>query len=129
MSRLKTTVAGYEIVRELVATDWFALYKATRVSDNAPVLLKTLRSSIAGEARLLEHEFEILSDLSIEGIPRAHELIQRENACWLVLDDRAGVALTEALPSFLSDLELTLRITSQLASLLSELHRLGIAHR
>ena len=118
MSRLKTTVAGYEIVRELVATDWFALYKATRVSDNAPVLLKTLGSSAAGEAQLLEREFEILSELSIEGIPRAHELIRQEHACWLVLDDRAGVALNEVRSACLADLQLTLRITSQLASLL-----------
>src|SRR5512144_1146973 len=94
-------IPNYEIVQELRGNDWYALYKARRVEDQTPVLLKTPRRNplIAAEVELLEREFETLRGLFIEGVPRVFELSSHDANCFLVLEDRGGVPLQSLLPS------------------------------
>lgn len=132
MSRLKPTVVvpGYEIVQEIVDGFWYALHRGHRISDRTAVLLKLARNKArdASDAQLLEREFEALNSVSIPGVPRAYELVRQEGVCCLVLEDRGGLPLHSLPGSSKRDLDSFFNVASQLALILSELHRQGIIH-
>lgn len=125
------TIANYEITRELEGTKWYSLYRARRVEDQTPVLLKTPRGNsqaAAGDA-LLETEFETLREILIEGVPRAYELLRHDGQAWLVMEDRGGLSLQAQLAAHRCDLDLFFKVSIQLAAILSKLHRRDIIHR
>ncbi|HSB10148.1 MAG TPA: sigma 54-interacting transcriptional regulator [Blastocatellia bacterium] len=132
MSRLKPTliVPGYEIIQELTRTNWYALHKARRTADETPVLLKTACGETQGgpDIQLLEREFETLVALSLDGVPRAYELVRQDHICCLVIEDRGGLPL-HALPGPNHDLGFFFKVSGQLSLIISELHRRGIIHR
>ncbi|MFY9607735.1 MAG: sigma 54-interacting transcriptional regulator [Blastocatellia bacterium] len=124
-------IPNYEIIQELDGNDWYALRKGRRVEDQTPVLLKTARRNPQGGAavELLEHEFETLRELFIEGVPRVYELLRQEGQCCLVLEDRGGVPLQAQFATHHADLDFFFKVAIQLAAILSKLHRQDIIHR
>ena len=97
-------VPDYEVCQELSHSERFVLYRGRCQADGRPVLLKTPRSDPTSpfEARLLEHEYEILQGLSLPGVVRVHELLRHDRGYCLVLEDRGGTPLQALLPWRLS---------------------------
>ncbi|HLF82807.1 MAG TPA: protein kinase, partial [Blastocatellia bacterium] len=124
-------IPNYEIIQELDGNDWYALRKGRRLEDQSPVLLKTARRNPQGAAdvELLEHEFETLRELFIEGVPRVYELLSHDDQCCLVLEDRGGVPLQAQFATHRADLDFFFKVAIQLAAILSKLHRQDIIHR
>ena len=121
----------YEVIRELPLNDWQTLYRARRLADQQPVLLKTRRDVTAGlgHGDLLAHEFRLLRELSIEGLPRAIELLRSENGGCLVLADDGGLPLAELTATERPAPEVFFKVAIRLASILAELHRHNVIHR
>jgi predicted ATPase/transcriptional regulator with GAF, ATPase, and Fis domain len=125
------SIPGYEVVQELGRNDWQTLYRGRRHADQQPVLLKLPQRHFSGVigTRLLEHEFELLRQLSLAGVPRALELIRDDGLCCLVLEDRGGVPL-RALPGGRPlSLDRFFRLALRLSTLIVELHRQNIIHQ
>ena len=124
-------IPNYEIIRELAGNDWYALLKGRRVPDQTPVLLKTVRRNPQSGAGvdLLECEFETLRKLFIEGVPRVYELLRQDDQCYLVLEDRGGLPLQAQFATHRTDIDFFFKVSIQLASILSKLHRQDIIHR
>lgn len=124
-------IPNYEISQELTGNDWCAILRGRRMDDLAPVLLKTPRRNpqSAADVELLEREFETLSELSIEGVPRVRELLRHNLPCCLVLEDRGGMPLRALLTPRSGNLDFFFKIAVQLTGILSELHRHKIVHR
>jgi len=94
------------------------------------VLLKGPRRQPAQPSQVDDQyrELELLSKLSIPGVPRADGLARHDGVAWLVLEDRGGVPLTSLLAAGPMDLALSLHLALQLASILGELHRREVVH-
>ncbi len=125
------TLPGYEVFEEISRNDWQITYRGRRIKDSLPVLLKRPRRPAASAlcAQLLEHEFEILSKLSIPGIARGLELLYADASCCLILEDTGGSPPLSVLNSRSLDLGLFFRFATQMSVALAELHRRDIIHR
>ncbi len=115
-------VPGYEVAQEIARNDWQSLFRGNRSADGQPVLLKI--SNRGAGAEMLEHEFELLRELTIAGVPRVLELLPLDdgNRC-LALEDRGGVMLRSVPGLCLPSLDTFFALAIQLATTLAELHR------
>lgn len=122
---------NYEVTQSLSQNEWQILYRGRRVTDQKPVLLKTIRrgSQAIGCEDLLEREFNLLRELSLDGIPRALELLHSESGSCLVIEDGGGAPLSELLISRHVELDSFFNLAIRLSTILAELHRQNITHR
>jgi predicted ATPase len=127
-------IPNHEFIQELWQNDWQTLARGRRITDQRPVLLKLIRRGVQlfASGELLEHEFHLLQQLSIAGIPRALELLPADNAngnrC-LVLEDVGGTPLSELLCGRPLELDSFFGLAIHLVTILAELHRRDITHR
>ncbi|MCG3163379.1 MAG: Anaerobic nitric oxide reductase transcription regulator NorR [Acidobacteria bacterium] len=129
-------IPGYEVIQEIGRNDWQALFRGRRNTDRIPVLLKIphlhlSRATSAGaiEKKLIEHEFEILRELALAGIPRVCDLIRNDGFCCLALEDCGGSPLRASLGAQSVNLDSFFKLALKLAALLAELHRREITHQ
>jgi predicted ATPase/transcriptional regulator with GAF, ATPase, and Fis domain/tRNA A-37 threonylcarbamoyl transferase component Bud32 len=122
---------GYEVVQEIGRNDWRTLYRGRRRADQRPVLLETPHRHFSGasERKLLEHEFELLRELTLTGLPRVCELIRDDDCCSLALEDRGGLPLRALLMRGPLSLDRFFRFALGLTAILAELHRREIIHQ
>ena len=122
---------NYEVTQDLSQNEWQTLYRGYRVTDQKPVLLKTLRhgNQAIGCGELLEREFNLLCELSLEGIPRALELLHSGDGGCLVIEDGGGAPLSERLITRPMELGSFFNLAIRLSTILAELHRQNITHR
>jgi hypothetical protein len=80
---------GYEVCQELSRSECFYLYRGRRRRDGSPVLLKAPRygSTWPMAARLLKHEYELLSGLSLPGFDQSTLAFVSERSPEAVADD------------------------------------------
>ena len=109
--------------------NWY-LVRAVRNKDKLPVLIRISRgqSSEPQQAELLESELFKLSDLSLPGILKVHDLIVDLDYVALVQEDPGGNLLNDLLASGSLDLSDFLNIAIQLTSNIAQFHKLGIVH-
>jgi predicted ATPase/GAF domain-containing protein len=121
---------AYEILGELLRTEWHVWHRAQRRADGEPVLLKRpLPDSVptvAGE--LLGHEYELSRELTVPGIPRVYELDRHGGTVCLVVADEGGTPLETLLRSGPLDLPEFFRLGIELCTVLSEVHRHDLVH-
>jgi predicted ATPase len=121
-------IPGYELIQELSQTGWQKLYRGWRQKDQKKLLFKLPRRDPpdATDFELLEQEYSILGEISIAGIPRAHDLLRYDNRCSLMLEDRGG----EPLPTSQKvGIDNFFKISIQLSGIIAELHKLDIIHK
>src|SRR5262249_25451295 len=85
-----------------------------------------------GQNDLLEHEFKLLRELSVTGIPRALEFLHSDGAdkrVWSVMEDGGGSPLTHWLTSDQLGLDLFFKFAIHLSKILADLHRQNIIVR
>ncbi len=121
----------YEDLQVLYQNEWSIVSRGRRREDGRAVLLKELRgdSPPPAYAKLLEHEYEILRNLSLPGIPCAYSLEHHDRDWCLILEDRGGVPLQTMVGSRRMELGVFLKIAAQLASILAALHRRDVIHQ
>src|SRR5438876_8753586 len=118
-------IPGYDVVQEIARHGPYVVYRGRRQSDQQPILLKTpVRAPLrVADSVGLRSEFELLSHLSMSGIPRAYDLISAADTTCLVLEDSGLVPLRGLLGAGRPDLRSFFRTAMQLAAILGELHR------
>ena len=124
-------IDGYRILSDLQSGDSSTLvYRAARLRDEAPVLLKILRNAYATplERAGFQWEYELLRGLDIAGVVRAYDLTSYEGCPVIVLEDVGGHSLAELLDTRPLAVVEALECAIQLAGTLDRLHRAGILH-
>ena len=123
-------VQGYQILHELSDCESYKLYRARRIADHRPVILKLPRQEPPGHLdwKLFEGEYSLLRSLSIAGIARAYDLLRGDNGCCLVLQDPGGKAVRSLLAFGPLGQAQFLVVATHLAMILTELHRREIIH-
>ena len=123
--------SGYEVLQVLSQNEWSVVSRGTRREDGRPVLLKEVRGDPPPPAyvKLLEHEHEILRNLSLHGIPCDYGLERHDRGWRLILEDQGGHPLQAGVGAQRLELGAFLKIAGQLASILAELHRRDVIHQ
>jgi predicted ATPase/transcriptional regulator with GAF, ATPase, and Fis domain len=123
-------IPGYDVVEEVTRRGPYAVYRGRRQSDQQLVLLKApVRTPLREPDREeLRREFELLSGLSVAGIPRTYDLIRTTHTTCLVLEDCGLVPLCAILDAGRIDLTSFFTIAIQLCTILGALHHRKIIH-
>ncbi len=121
---------GYDLKERLHYGNHSVLYRAERLADRKPVILKTLQRSYptAEEIARLTLEYDLLRSLDVPHTVRVYALEHERGKPVIVFEDGAGLALSQAFPSRLP-LDDFLRLAIELATALSEIHTRQIIHK
>src|SRR4051794_6357497 len=119
---------GYTVTEEVYRSRRRVVYRATRVSDGARVVLKTLVEG-PGDTGALRREFELIRSLDLEGVPRAIELVMVGDREILLLEDAGRSTLKALIPANGLDLGAFLPFGIQLAEIVRGLHHRKLIHK
>lgn len=122
---------GYAVEAELYRGRKRAVYRARRLADGTPVIVKALIEEFpsAADTANLRREYAILRSLEVPGIARAVALENQDGRPALVLEYAGETTLKELIVRRQVDLGFSLSIAQQLASVLASLHHAGIVHK
>src|SRR5215467_3373448 len=92
-------VSGYSIKEQLYEGEHYTVYRAERLADHKPVILKTCRFDQPPLADLaaLQHEYKLLKTIASPGVIQAYDLIKHPHRLTLVLEDIEGISLHQYL--------------------------------
>jgi PAS domain S-box-containing protein len=119
---------GYTVTEVVYRGRRRVVYRATRDSDGARVVLKTLVDG-AGASGSLRREFDLIRSLDLEGVARAIELVTAGDREILLLEDAGSVRLRTLIPAGGLDLGSFLRLGIQLAEIVRGLHQRKLIHK
>jgi serine/threonine protein kinase len=124
-------IANYQTLERLCATAGSDLYRACRLTDGMPVLLKLPpKHDEAAQSARLKSEYRLQQMLNVAGIAKPLALIDERDGLALVLENFAGESLEALLDSRPHlDLGVCLRIGRQLADTLAGLACAQVIHR
>ena len=122
---------AYTLREELHRSTRRIVYRAVRDGDQCPLIIKSLQPGWASDQEVdaLTREYKILSSLSIDGVPRAYDLVSHGDNIHLVLEDRGGSTLSEYMRSSKHDVKTGLHIALDLVKVLDGVHRQQVVHR
>ncbi|KPA13507.1 multi-sensor signal transduction multi-kinase [Candidatus Magnetomorum sp. HK-1] len=125
------SISGYQILSQLTETSSSLIYRAIRMNDDLPVVIKTPKGDLADAKTLaqLHHAFAVAGDIDIPGIIKHYALEKSQNRIALVMEDFSQTTLRQIIKSGQLDFQKCLAIGIQLANILDELHRLKIIHK
>ncbi|MBW3586318.1 MAG: serine/threonine protein kinase, partial [Cyanobacteria bacterium 0813] len=124
-------IPNYQVTALIYQSQSTQVYRAYKVSDRTPVILKTLKSvyPTITEIAKLKHEYEVIKNLSIEGIVQPYGLETYRNYPLLVLEDFDGQSLTDFMSDRPLNLSQCLTVGIQLTTILHQLHQQHIIHK
>jgi predicted ATPase/signal transduction histidine kinase len=133
----RLAVPGYEVSQRLSESASSAAYRATRLRDECPVILKVLKADSPEPDALLryETEYEILKALEAPGIVRAWDIERYGQTVVLVLEDFGGSALDVWLNQWIKSgppgltVVRFLELASRIADAVGQVHAGGVVHR
>lgn len=127
---MSPTLTDYDLASELASYDDHAeLWRGLRRSDQRPVLLKLLHAPTQDAVAWLRREHSVLSQLSLDGVSSALDLLHEGERWGLVLDDRGLSPLSPKCLDGSLSLEHFLEVASAASRVLASLHREGLTHR
>jgi predicted ATPase/signal transduction histidine kinase len=124
-------VSGYELGGKLYESSRSVVFRAVRLSDAAPVIIKTLASEYptAAEIARMTREHDMLASLDLPGVVRAHEVTRHNQRPALVVEDFGARSLGDLSRERPFSTEEVLAIGAQIAETLGQLHRRGVVHK
>ncbi|WNG44228.1 AAA family ATPase [Archangium minus] len=124
--------AGYILHQQLHASHRSTLFRATRLSDQCPVILKLTTSDYLDRRRTLElrREYAIARRVEGEGIVRVLGLEEFPDRAALVLEDFGGISLRQLLDERGPlDVSTFLDFAVRISTALGHIHHHGVIHK
>ncbi|MGL5192076.1 MAG: serine/threonine protein kinase, partial [Chroococcales cyanobacterium] len=126
---------GYQIKQELSVSVNSLLYRAERVSDAQPVILKLLNQEYPSNEQLARYrrEYEMTRSLDCEGVVRAFALEPFQHRLVLVLEDFGGIPLQQWYRQQVADngdaIAQFFPVALRLSEIVGALHQARIIHK
>ena len=121
---------GFTISEKMQENKYYTIYRAQRHSDNLKVILKICSDQLnVADLANLQHEYQILKQLNLNGIIQVYDLIKVNEKLVLVLEDMEGISLRSFLKIEQVDLNVFFKIALQLVDAMGELHLQNIIHK
>lgn len=107
------------------------IYRGLRISDNQPLIFKTLKNRYPTDEELacLKNEYEILTGIDFQGTPRVFALEKYGNCPVILMEDLGGKSLAECLENKPIQLDKLLNLAVQVTDILGKIHAHGIIHK
>ena len=132
-------ISGYQVIQDIYCGEKTLVYKAIREKDQKPVILKLMQNPYPtfSEIAQFRHQYSIVKDLNIPGIPQVYSLEHYRNSYVLVMEDFGGIPLNEAISQWKnvnqkepsSFISYFFHIALQITTILGDLHRARIIHK
>jgi len=129
------TIRGYKVDAAIHQSSTRSVYRATRLADGSPVVIKTLNAEYPAkqDTAALRREFQILQTLQpIEGVIRAHALEAHGNGNVALVLEPFGRSLADHIAAQdhrAFSLERFFAIATALAETLGRVHELDLVHK
>jgi predicted ATPase/signal transduction histidine kinase/tRNA A-37 threonylcarbamoyl transferase component Bud32 len=125
------TIPGYRIETQIYESNRSAIFRAVRLTDNLPVILKALNPiTISREAiGRLQREYTITQQLAGPGIITALDFITAQPSPVIVMEDYGGQSIASLLHTSIPTLADTLTIAIQIGQALGSIHQQNIIHK
>jgi len=126
------TIAGYENSMPLHESANSMVYRARRVGDRQPVILKLLNQDYPTpeQIRRYKQEYHLTSQLDSPGIVKAYELVEWERSYAIALEDFGGISLKQWLKERETfDLSEFLLMAIAITESLGQIHAQQIIHK
>src|SRR5262245_58555801 len=122
---------GYRISQELYASANSLIYRARRVADDQPVILKLLNQDFPSPERIawFTREYDVLRNLHLPGVVEAYSLEYDQQRPMMVLEDFGGESLHRLRLAGTLDLTGALKLAIGVAEILGEVHQRYIMHK
>ncbi|SFR80886.1 diguanylate cyclase (GGDEF) domain-containing protein [Marinobacter daqiaonensis] len=123
--------AGYRLGEQIADGGATRIYRATRESDQQPVIIKTLRPDQASRENIamLLHEAEVLAELAGDNIIALHQQTRIQDLPALVLEDIGGQSLDHLFAHRRPALKACVGVAVAITTALRNVHRAGIIHK
>lgn len=119
---------GYSLLERLAEGKSSRVFRAKRLRDGLPLILKIARDQQPRTAARFEHEYAVLRRFRSAGIVSARGLEHDQGRLILVLEDFGATSLDRVCESGPLPLELALDAAAQVAEALSTVHEAGLLH-
>ncbi|MGF1935068.1 MAG: ATP-binding sensor histidine kinase [Nostoc sp. ChiQUE02] len=135
MFKLIARIPDYNIASLIYEATATVIYRAYSKANGHSVVIKLLKAEYPTikEIAQLKHEYEIIQNLNIAGVIKAHELINYDNGysngLGIILEDFGGESLKYQISNTGFELTKFLNIASQITETLGELHTHHIIHK
>ncbi|MBD2502248.1 ATP-binding sensor histidine kinase [Anabaena azotica] len=125
------TLPNYKII-EIIATGVkSSVYRARSFKDDRIVVIKVLNAEYPDlkDIAILKHEYELIKNLNIPGVIKAHSLEKYNNSLAIVLENFEGKTLHEIIKEKKIELLDFCKLGIQITQALGELHQNCIIHK
>ena len=125
-------IAGYEYLEKIHDSLITRVYRARRILDRQPVIIKILKKAYPSsqDIYVFQHQYKLMKNLDSEGIIKAYSLEKFNNCIAIVLEDFGGNSLKRFFQTGkIINLSVFLQISIGLTKALEEVHRINIIHK
>lgn len=124
-------IPGYELHEKLYEGSHSLIFRALRISDNKPVIIKVLKEEFASLDGIskFRREYQINQLAESLGNPKVFDFQKMGKTYALILEDIGGRSLNEILSSRKLSLRESLNIALKISILLARLHDKPIIHK
>ncbi|MEH2121236.1 trifunctional serine/threonine-protein kinase/ATP-binding protein/sensor histidine kinase [Nostoc sp.] len=125
------TLSNYQIIELIYEGTKTTVYRASRNKDSKLVVIKLLKTEYPElkDIAAFKHEYELLKNLDIPGVIKAHSLEKYNNGFAIVLENFDGTSLSKIIQAEKIELLDFLNIGIQITQTLGELHQKYIIHK
>ncbi|WP_442949291.1 serine/threonine protein kinase [Nostoc sp.] len=125
------TLSNYQIIEVIYEGTKTTVYRASRNKDSKLVVIKLLKTEYPELKHIaaFKHEYELLKNLDIPGVIKAHSLEKYNNGFAIVLENFDGTSLSKLIQVEKIELLDFLNIGIQITQALGELHQNYIIHK
>ncbi|MEN2774942.1 AAA family ATPase [Acetivibrio clariflavus] len=123
--------SGYKVTEEIYNSENSKIFRATRDSDNIPVVIKLLNREYPSTKELSAfiREYEIMNKVTQERIIKAYSLEKYSNSLAIIMEDIGAESVAKVLKSFKADINEKLSLAIQMTESLIQLHKHNIVHK
>jgi predicted ATPase/signal transduction histidine kinase len=131
MSITTSEIPGYQITEKLHDSSRTLVYRAIRVSNSQPVVIKLLRQEYPTFNELVQfrNQYTITRNLNIPTIIKPYSLETYKNGYALIMEDFGGISLAKYIQTQPLKLHQFLPIAILLANTLHQLHQQRVIHK
>jgi predicted ATPase/signal transduction histidine kinase len=125
-------IAGYEYLEKIHDSLITLVYRARRIRDRQPVIIKILKKAYPSskDIYVFKHQYEVIKNLKLEGVIKAYGIEKYNNYIAIVLEDFGGNSLKKFMEDGKSiDLSVFLQIAIELTKALEQVHLINIIHK
>ena len=125
------TLPGYQVLKQIHASNNSLVYQGYRLQDQQPVMLKLLREDYPTPSQITRYqqEYQLAHTLDLEGVITAYNWEQYHNTFVIVFEDFGGISLQELMAQRQFSLVEFLQVAIKIVQALGTLHEAQIIHK